>query len=76
MPDGWIVDAETRIAAWRAVFAQAGEGADLLVTSNGAARFALLALGLPPRKLRTGAFGELAVAPDGNVTLVRWDERP
>ncbi|MDT7533381.1 histidine phosphatase family protein [Sphingobium sp. SA2] len=75
-PDGWIVDAESRIAAWRAVFAQAGEGADLLVTSNGAARFALLALGLPPRKLRTGAFGELAVAPDGAVTLVRWDERP
>ena len=75
-PDGWIVDAESRIAAWRAFFAQAGEGANLLVTSNGAARFALLALGLPPRKLRTGAFGELAVAPDGAVTLVRWDERP
>jgi broad specificity phosphatase PhoE len=76
VPDGWIVDADTRIAAWRAFFAQAGEGADLLVTSNGAARFALLALGLPPRKLRTGAFGELATGPDGAVTLVRWDERP
>jgi len=76
VPDGWIVDAQTRIAAWRAFFAQAGEGTDLLVTSNGAARFALLALGLPPRRLRTGAFGELAIAPDGNVTLVRWDERP
>ena len=75
-PDGWIADAETRIAAWRGFFAQAGEGADLLVTSNGAARFALLALGLPPRKLRTGAFGELAIAPDGTVTLVHWDERP
>ena len=75
-PDGWIVDAETRMAAWRAFFAQAGEGADLLVTSNGAARFALLALGLPPRKLRTGAFGELAIGSNGAVTLVRWDERP
>ena len=64
------------MAAWRAFFAQAGEGADLLVTSNGAARFALLALGLPPRKLRTGAFGELAIGSNGAVTLVRWDERP
>ncbi|NWK97074.1 histidine phosphatase family protein [Sphingobium lactosutens] len=75
-PDGWIVDADMRLAAWRAFFAERGEGVDLLVTSNGAARFALLALGLPPRKLRTGAFGELAVATDGSVSLVRWDARP
>ncbi|MCI4590361.1 histidine phosphatase family protein [Sphingobium sp. BYY-5] len=75
-PDGWIVDAEARLAAWRAFFAEQEEGVDLLVTSNGAARFALLALGLPPRKLRTGAFGEFVADRDGNVRLVRWDERP
>ncbi|BBD00854.1 MULTISPECIES: histidine phosphatase family protein [Sphingobium] len=77
-PDGWIVDADRRLAAWRAFFAEGGAGVDLLVTSNGAARFALIAAGLPlgALKLRTGAFGELAVAPDGMVTLVRWDERP
>lgn len=75
-PDGWVVDTDMRLAAWRAFFAEAGEGADLLVTSNGAARFALLALGLPPRKLRTGAFGELAVTANGTVQLIRWDERP
>ncbi|WP_416464917.1 histidine phosphatase family protein [Sphingomonas sp. VDB2] len=77
-PDGWIVDADARIAAWRAFFAEGGTGVDLLVTSNGAARFALIAAGLPlgALKLRTGAFGELAVDQDGGVTLVRWDERP
>jgi broad specificity phosphatase PhoE len=75
-PEGWRVDAAARVAAWRAFFADGGQGADLLVTSNGAARFALLALGLAPRKLRTGAFGELALAADGAVRLVRWDERP
>ena len=77
-PDGWTVDAGARIAAWKDWFAREGEGAELLVTSNGAARFALLALGLPlgSLKLRTGAFGELAVDGQGAVTLLRWDERP
>lgn len=77
-PDGWIVGAGARIAAWRGFFAEGGAGVDLLVTSNGAARFALLAAEVPmgALKLRTGAFGELAVGADGAVTLVRWDERP
>lgn len=77
-PDGWIVDAEARIAAWKQWFAQPGEGVDLLVTSNGAARFALLALGLPlaSLKLRTGAFGEVVIDPSGQPQLVSWDERP
>ncbi len=77
-PKDWKVDAEPRIAAWRQWFAQAGEGADLLITSNGAARFALLALGLPlaDLKLRTGAFGELTVGGGGEVDLIRWDVRP
>ena len=77
-PDGWTVNAESRIAAWKSWFARAGEGADLLVTSNGAARFALLALGISPAslKLRTGAFGELRLAEDGTVTLQAWDQRP
>ena len=69
-PPGWIVDAEMRLAAWRAFFADAS-GTIMLVTSNGAARFALLALGLPPAKLRTGAYGELV---DGRVRA--WDVRP
>ncbi|RJG54962.1 histidine phosphatase family protein [Sphingobium terrigena] len=77
-PVDWIVDADARIAAWRTYFAEGAEGVDLLVTSNGAARFALLAAGLPlgSLKLRTGAFGELAVDADGGVTLAQWDARP
>ena len=80
VPDGWVVDAPARIAAWKKWFAMEGEGegAELLVTSNGAARFALLASGLLSKslKLRTGAWGELAVESDGEVRLIRWDERP
>ncbi|MFD1106266.1 histidine phosphatase family protein [Sphingobium olei] len=77
-PDGWIVDVDARIQAWRTFFAEGGEGIDLLVTSNGAARFALVAAGLPlgALKLRTGAFGELAVDDAGQVSLIRWDVRP
>ena len=75
-PDGWHVDGPARIEAWRRFFADRGEGADLLVTSNGAARFALIALGLAPRKLRTGAFGEFAVEETGRAELIRWDVRP
>lgn len=69
-PPGWIVDADERLAAWRRLFAEA-EGIVLLVTSNGAACFARMALGLPPAKLRTGAYGEVL---DHQVTA--WDARP
>lgn len=77
-PSGWIVDTEARIAAWRAFFRQKPQGDHLLVTSNGAARFALLALGLATEglKLRTGAYGELATGRDGEITLSGWDIRP
>lgn len=77
-PPDWIVDAETRIAAWQAFFRQLPEGDHLLVTSNGAARFALLALGASTDglKLRTGAYGELAIGLNGAITLSGWDIRP
>lgn len=69
-PPGWLVEAPLRIAAWKAFFADAQDTV-LLVTSNGAARFALLALGFPPAKLRTGAYGEVL---DGEIT--GWDIKP
>jgi probable phosphoglycerate mutase len=80
-PPGWIVDRESRIAAWRALAAATPSGADvLLVTSNGAARFALLALGLDrtgaPLRLRTGAFGVIEIGLDGAARLADWDVRP
>ena len=61
---GWIVDAARRLAGWRSLWTT-GEGHVLIVTSNGAARFALQsdpglaaqARDLPSLKLRTGAFG-------------------
>lgn len=75
-PDGWIVDAPARLAAWRTLFARQ-EGRVLLVTSNGAARFALLAAALRPSslKLRTGAWGRIAVER-GMPRLLDWDVRP
>lgn len=85
-PRDWVVDAEARCAAWRQLFDTASDGRNrtlLAVTSNGAARFALLAdarlhaqaLSLPSLKLRTGAFGRIMVDSDG-IHLAEWDHRP
>ena len=81
-PPGWSVEAYMRIAAWRRFLAVPGDGATLLVTSNGAARFALLARpelansGRGDLKLRTGAVAEITADDDLALRLVRWDERP
>ncbi len=77
-PPGWTVDAEARIAGWRALF----EGPDdrvLLVTSNGAARFALVAAGLATAsgmKLPTGAYGVIGRDAGGAPVLAEWGRRP
>lgn len=82
VPDGWIVDSDRRIAGWQGLW-KTGRGHLLIVTSNGAARFALLsderlrdqASALPSLKLRTGAYGSIARAR-GELRLVAWDQRP
>ncbi len=85
-PPNWTVDTDARIAAWRAFLAEQradGAGDALLVTSNGAARFALLADGgLAEQahargsfKLRTGAWGGIVV-DRGASRLDGWDIRP
>ena len=82
-PAGWIVDRPNRLKGWRQLFAQRPDGLHLLVTSNGAARFALLAdphLADQARrfrslKLRTGAFGIIAV-DDAGPRLAAWNESP
>lgn len=80
-PDGWTVNAAERIAAWQAFVRRLESGTHMLVTSNGAARFAFLAfpnLGggdRPSLKLRTGAWGEVAVDA-GAPRLISWDQRP
>lgn len=80
-PADWSVDAERRLAGWRALWASEA-GNFLLVTSNGAARFALLsdpvlraqAAALPTLKLRTGAFGTIVRDQDG-LRLLDWNRR-
>lgn len=85
-PDGWVVDAEERMAAWRHLFndPQLREKSTLLVTSNGAARFALLAdeglarqtAKLDTLKLPTGGYGVIDSCADGSLHLREWGVCP
>ncbi|WP_374408354.1 histidine phosphatase family protein [Pelagerythrobacter sp.] len=85
-PPGWIVDAEARLAAWRVLFAgmDAETGPVLLVTSNGAARFALMAdpalqraaAALPSLKLATGSYGVIARDRAGELAIHTWGAVP
>jgi probable phosphoglycerate mutase len=81
-PDGWIIDSDRRIAGWQDLW-KTGHGHVLIVTSNGAARFALLsderlrsqASALSSLKLRTGAYGSI-MREQGELRLIGWDRRP
>lgn len=77
-PPGWDVGAEWRIPAWQE-FARSADGTILLVTSNGAARFALAALGLMgedgAQKLRTGSYGVIDIH-GSSARLIGWNQRP
>lgn len=85
-PEGWEVGAQWRLSAWREFVERVAEelprGTILLVTSNGAARFGLAALGLKPGenrtgvKFRTGSYGVLEVGRGANFRLLGWDMRP
>lgn len=85
-PPGWHVDADARMAAWREFLATSARDTApvLAVTSNGAARFALLsdpALSgqlreLNSLKLSTGAFGVIAPDSNGAWRIAAWNERP
>lgn len=85
-PEGWEVGAQWRLLAWREFVEQAAEelphGTILMVTSNGAARFALAALGLKPGenragvKFRTGSYGVVEVGSGADFRLLGWDIRP
>lgn len=82
-PPGWHVDGEARRKAWQSFFLDQAAGRTLLVTSNGAARFGLLATGdlarqaatLPSLKLATGAYGVITI--EGfSIHLTEWNRRP
>ena len=77
-PMGWRVDAQARVAAWRDIFKEE-QGPILFVTSNGAARFALIAAELARpagMKLPTGAYGVIHRAPGGGLDVATWGRRP
>lgn len=77
-PPGWQVDAARRLAGWRDLFGR-DQGPVLLVTSNGAARFALLAAGLHTGaglKLPTGGYGVIRRDAHGVLSLAEWGRRP
>lgn len=85
-PEDWEVGAQWRLLAWREFVERVVEehprGTILLVTSNGAARFALAALGLKPGenragvKFRTGSYGVLEVGSGADFRLLGWNIRP
>jgi len=85
-PPGWDVRPEWRRARWLAFAEEATaahrDDAILLVTSNGAGRFALAAFGLKPGgkaqgvKFRTGSYGLVEAGGGGKFRLVDWDRRP
>jgi broad specificity phosphatase PhoE len=85
VPPGWTVEPEARLGGWKAQFdAERDSGRDILmVTSNGAARFALIALkalggcggGRESLKLATGAYGVIEVDGDGE-RIAAWNVRP
>jgi len=85
-PPGWDVRPEWRRAQWLAFADEATaahrDDAILLVTSNGAGRFALSAFGLKPGgkaqgvKFRTGSYGLVEAGGGGKFRLLDWDKRP
>ena len=84
-PPGWKVEPEALVASWRRLFEDAarapGNDPLLVVTSNGIARFALLALQQKDRpaaelKLKTGAYGILDLDTSGKARLRDWNLRP
>jgi broad specificity phosphatase PhoE len=80
-PPGWTVDSDRRIAAWKALLEALTPDQPplLLVTSNGAARFALKALPDLPQhslKLATGSYGVILRGIDGTFSVPVWGQRP
>jgi broad specificity phosphatase PhoE len=79
VPPGWRVDPQALIGNWQETFRKLrdADGAHLIVTSNGVARFALNAAGAAGRegKLATAAYGVVRLEDD-MVTVTDWNLRP
>ena len=78
-PPDWRVDPAAVIGNWQETFSElrGAEGAHLIVTSNGIARFALLAAGAARAdgKLATGAYGVIELGAS-DETVSGWNIRP
>ena len=78
-PPGWRVDPAALVGNWQELFSDLAkeEGAHLIVTSNGIARFALEAAGekRADAKLATGAYGIVELV-QGEATVPAWNVRP
>ena len=78
-PSDWRVDPAAVIGNWQETFSElrGAEGAHLIVTSNGIARFALLAAGAARAdgKLATGAYGVIELGAS-DETVSGWNIRP
>lgn len=77
-PPGWRVDPAAITGNWQEMFhdLRDQQGAHLIVTSNGIARFALAAAGVrrDDAKLPTGGYGIIELTPDPVVAA--WGLRP
>ena len=86
VPPGWIVEPGARLAQWGKLFDEMHtfDAPTLLVTSNGAARFALLAdphllteaSNLPSLKLPTGGYGIITRDGTQKLSIEAWGVRP
>jgi broad specificity phosphatase PhoE len=78
-PPGWRVDPAALVGNWQEMFSELAEeeGAHLIVTSNGIARFALAAAGetRADAKLATGAYGIVELS-EGRISVASWNMRP
>jgi probable phosphoglycerate mutase len=79
-PPGWRVDPAAIVANWQELLSDLGkeQGAHLIVTSNGIARFALAAAGdaRQDAKLATSAWGVIELDPKGDARVTQWNLRP
>jgi broad specificity phosphatase PhoE len=80
-PEGWSVNKNDRILGW-IKFLEEIKKLDnvLIVTSNGAARIALIAFDLLNKveniKLKTGSFGILEIEKNNSIKVVEWGVQP
>ena len=80
-PNGWVINKDLRILGWIKLLERITKFDNvLIVTSNGAARIALIAFDLLKNveniKLKTGSIGILNIENNNNIQMVEWGIQP